>query len=98
MLLELELGRILLQYVDEPDVVKVIKLSEHQGGVHVTRPPVQSTARLSQPRAAMRAHGHIAHPARGARQQRLWRPSGAGNHALCAYHALPLHHAAVLAS
>ncbi|EIE24500.1 hypothetical protein COCSUDRAFT_65392 [Coccomyxa subellipsoidea C-169] len=36
VLLELELGRVLLQYVDEPDVVKVIQLSEPQGQVRET--------------------------------------------------------------
>ena len=73
VLLELEVGRVLLQYMEKPDVVKVIPLSKPR--VEIIQPTVSSAGRLSPPRAVANAPKQPAHPAHGVRQQRMWRPA-----------------------
>ncbi len=71
VLLELELERVLVQYVDQPDVVKIVHLNEPRDTLRGTRCAWQPAARMAPHSAAAR---HLAQQALGSRHRYMGQP------------------------
>ncbi|EIE25685.1 hypothetical protein COCSUDRAFT_60700 [Coccomyxa subellipsoidea C-169] len=71
VLIELELERVLVQYVDQPDVVKIVHLRQARDTLRVSRSAVQPAARMAEHSAGAR---HLVQQALGSRHRYMGQP------------------------